>query len=193
LNQNFEVNKLIQNLIESNLHKFEVGPKFKTIYENFKTQIENLENILQDPENIIFKEINELKMQVNLDRIKLKSEIDSLADGLIQQLESYETRFKAEYKTEIHLENYNELVKSSRKQLNEYEHCLNLFSTTSEERNEKSSQIERITVDLQPKITELKQNLFSNTSLTYMPMDKLYKQTQSKLESFFGKLIIKVI
>ena len=193
LNQNFEVNKLIKNFIESNLHKFEVDPKFKIIYENFKAQIENLEKILKDPENLIYEEINELKMKVNLDRVKLKSEIDKLADDLIQQLESYESLFKAEYKANIHLDNYNRLLESAKKQLKEYEQCLNFFSTTCEERNEKCLQIEKITIDLQPKITELKQNLFSNTSLTYMPMHKLYRQTQSKLESFFGKLIIKVI
>ena len=39
---------------------------------------------------------------------------------LIQQLESYDKRFEAEYKTEIHLQNYNGLVESSRKQLAEY-------------------------------------------------------------------------
>ena len=184
LNQNFVVNKLIQNLIESNLHKFEVDSKFKKIYENLKTEIGNLEKILKDPENIIYEEINELKRQVDLDRENLKGEIDSLADGIIQQLESYETRFKAEYKENIHLENYNALVQSSRKQLNEYEQCLNLFSTTSEERNEKSLQIEKITVDLQPKITQLKQSLFSNISLTYR---------SSNSKDLFGKLIIKVI
>ena len=184
LNQNFVVNKLIQNLIEKDLQNLEVDSKFKKIYENLKAEIGNLENILKDPENIIYEEISELKRQVDLDREKLKSEIDDLADGLIQQLESYEKRFKAEYKTEIDLQNYNGLVQSSRQQLLVYEKCLNLFSTTYKERKEKSLQSENITIDLQPKITELKQNLFSNTSLAYRP---------SNSKDLFGKLIIKVI
>ena len=184
--QHLRVNKLILNLIENNLHKFEVDSKFKTIYENLKTKITNLENILKDPEYIIYEEIAELKRQVDLDREKSKMEIDSLADGFIQQLESYESRFKAEYKTNIHLEIYNDFVESSRKQLNEYEKCLNLFSTTSEERNKKYLQIERITVDLQPKITQLKQKLFSNLSITYNPIP-------SNTKDLFGKLIVKVI
>ena len=186
LNQNFVVNKLIQNLIESNLHKFEVDSKFKKIYENLKTDIGNLEKILKDPENIIYEEINELKRQVDLDREKLKSEIDSLANGLIQQLESYEKKFKAEYKTEIGLQNYNGLVESSRQQLADYEKCLNLFSTTYKERKEKSLQIEKITVDLQPKITQLKKSLFSKLSIIYNPFS-------SNTKDLFGKLIIKVI
>ena len=171
-------------MIENDLQYLEVDSKFKKIYENLKTEIGNLEKILKDPENIIYEEISELKRQVDLDREKLKSEIDDLADGLIQQLESYEKRFKAEYKTEIDLQNYNGLVQSSRQQLLVYEKCLNLFSTTYKERKEKSLQSENITIDLQPKITELKQNLFSNTSLAYRP---------SNSKDLFGKLIIKVI
>ena len=178
--------KLIQKLIESNMHKFEIDPKFRKVYESLKTEIANLEKILKDPENIIYEEIAELKRQVDLDRERSKSEIDSLADDFIQQLETYETRFKAEYKTNINLENYNALVQSSRKQLNEYEQCLNFFSTTSEERNEKSLQIEKITADLQPKITQLKQSLFSNLSITYNPIP-------SNTKDLFGKLIVKVI
>ena len=101
-------------------------------------------------------------------------------------MESYENRFKAEYKTNINLEIFNDFVKSSRRQLNEYENCLNLFSTTCEERNKKYLQIERITADLQPKITQLKQNLFSNLSITYNPIPNHTKD-------LFGKLIVKVI
>ena len=186
LNQNFEVNKLIQNLIESNLHNFEVDPKFKIIFDNLKTEIHNLEAVLKDPENIIYEEIAELKRQVDLDREKLKSQIDTLADELIQQLESYGKKFKAEYKANVDSSYYTGLVESSKKQLDDYEKCLNLFSTTYKERKEKSLKSEKITVDLEPKITELKQHIFSNTSLTY-------KQMENNIKDLFGKLIVKVI
>ena len=184
LNQNFCVNKLIQDLIENDLQNLEVDSKFKKVYENLKAEIANLEKILKDPENIIYEEIAELKRQVDLDRERLKSEIDELANDIIQQLESYETRFKAEYKTNVDLEHFNALIETSKKQLEEYEKSLNKFSTTYKARKEKSLQSENITIDLQPKITELKQNLFSNTSLAYRP---------SNSKDLFGKLIIKVI
>ena len=41
---------------------------------------------------------SELNRQVDLDREKLKNEIDDLSDDLIKQLESCEKKFKAEYK-----------------------------------------------------------------------------------------------
>ena len=68
------------------MQNLEVDSKFEKIYENLKTEIGNLD---------------ELKRQVDLDREKLKSEIDDLADGFIQQLQSYEKKFEAEYKTEM--------------------------------------------------------------------------------------------
>ena len=68
------------------MQNLEVDSKFEKIYENLKTEIGNLD---------------ELKRQVDLDREKLKSEIDDLADGFIQQLQSYEKKFEAEYRTEM--------------------------------------------------------------------------------------------
>lgn len=38
---------------------------------------------------------------MDLDRESLKNEIDSRADSLIHQLETYEKKFKAEYKTNV--------------------------------------------------------------------------------------------
>jgi DNA repair exonuclease SbcCD ATPase subunit len=185
-NQSFKVNKLIQKLIESNMHKFEVDPRFKKVYESLKTTIEQLESILKDPENIIYEEMSELKRQVDLDREKLKIQVDALANDIIQQLESYEAKFRADYKANINLKHYNDLGECSKTQLAEYEQCLNLFSTTQKEFKEKSKQSEKIVTDLQPKIDQIKQELFSNILLSYEPM-------QDKIESFFGKLIIKVI
>jgi hypothetical protein len=128
LNQKFCVNKLIEDLLENDLSNLEVDSKFKIIYDNLKAEIGNLEKILKDPENVIYEEIKELKRRVDLDKEQLKSHIDTLANGLIQQLESYESRFKAEYKANVDFDYYNDLVESSKKQLAEYENCLNLFS-----------------------------------------------------------------
>ena len=183
--QNFKVNKLIQDLLESNLHKFDVDSKFKIIFDSLKTEIHNLEAVLKDPENIIYEEINELKRQVDLDRENLKSQIDKRTNDLIQQLESYETRFKTEFKTNVDLKHYNSLVESSKKQLAQYEKCLNLFSSTYKEKKETGLQSEKIIKVLQPEIAELKNKLFSNLSLAYKPF-------KENMEYLYGQIIIKV-
>jgi len=185
-NQNSNVNKLIQNFIEIEIHKFELDPKYEQIFNNLKMEIKKFEAILKDPEHVIYEEISELKRQVDLDREKLKNEIDELADGLIQQLESYEKRFKAEYKANIDFEYYNGLVESSRKQLDEYEKCLSLFSTKNQEKDEKCNECEKTIKVLQPSIIETKEKLFSNLSIVYNPME-------NNIKDGFGKLIIKVI
>jgi hypothetical protein len=184
-NQNFHVNKIFVKLLNKELHKFELDPKYEAVLNSLKSEIGNLEAILKDPENQIYAEINELKLQVDLDREKMKSEIDILSDGLIKQLESFEKRFKTEFSTNIDQKNYKGLVEASKKQLIEYEQSLALFSVKKEDRDEKCNQSECLINHLQPKIRELKQFLFSNVSLSYKPM-------QNSIKDFFGKLIIKV-
>ena len=120
LNQDFTVNKIIQDLIQVEFHEFKLNPKYENIFQSLKMEIRNLETILRDPQNCIYEEMSELKRQVDLEKESLKSEIDKLADGLIQQLETYEDRFKSEYKTKVDFDCYNNLVESSKKQLAEY-------------------------------------------------------------------------
>ena len=181
-NQNFNINEIIEDLIELELHKFKLDPKYTITRDNMVIEIENLERILKDPENIIYEEISELKRQVDLDRESLKDEIDTLADGIIQQLESYEKEFKAEYKTNIVLEKYNELVESSRANLKEYEKCLNLFSVENNARDEKTNQIEKRVNILKSEIVQIKNELFSNLKINYEPQVK-------NRDGLFGRLI----
>ena len=184
-NQNFHRDELVEKLIEIELHKFKLDPKYELTFHNLRKEIESLEAIIKDPENIIYEEIRELKRQVDLDRESLKSEIDTQADGLIQQLESYEKMFKYEYKTNIDLKNYNDLVESSRKQLMEFEECLNLFSVENEERDVRSSEIERTLKILHPEIQDLKNALFTNLRILYEPVEK-------RRDRMLGKLVTEV-
>ena len=184
-NQNIYINEIIEDLLEMELHKFKLNPKYKITRDNLMIEIQNLEKILKDPENIIYEEISELKRQVDLDRERLKMEIDFQADGLIQQLESYEKKFKTEYKEKLDLAKYNELVESSRANLKKYEKFLNLFSVEHNERDKKTSEIEKTIKILQPKIKDIKCELFSNLAINYHPMEK-------KRDELFGKLITKV-
>ena len=185
LNQQFSINKLIKSLLEIELHKFKINPKYEKTLNNLKIEIEKMALLLKDPEHFIFEEFSELKRQVDLDRENLKMEIDELADCLIQQLESYEKRFKTEYKSNINIEHYNGLVESSRKQLTEYEKCLSLFSVENEKREEEFKESEQLIQRLQPKFNEIKNKLFSNLLITYKPME-------NNVKASFGKLIIKV-
>ena len=62
-NQNLKVNKLIQSLLEIELHEFKMNPIYETVLDNLKKEIANLETILKDPENYIYEQISELKRQ----------------------------------------------------------------------------------------------------------------------------------
>jgi chromosome segregation ATPase len=184
-NQHFCINGLIQTLVQNKLHKLEMNSDHKVTFNSLKAEIEKLEAILKDPENIIYEEISELKRLVDLDRERTKRKIDELANNLIQKLEAYEARFKAENVLNLDLEDYNALLESSRKQMAEYEKFLNLFATKKEERKEMSKQTEKAICLLQNKTNELKSKLFSNLSLTY-------KSAEHDIEEFFGELLVKV-
>jgi hypothetical protein len=152
---------------------------------NLNFEINSLQAILKDPENLIYQEIHEIKRQVNLDREKLKSQIDDLADELIQKLEFYELKLKTEIKCNINMNDYKDLVRASKRQLNEYEDCLKKFSAQNEERDVKRKRCEKITKILQDSIKEVNEKIFS-TSLSYKPMEV-------GVNEVFGKLIFKVI
>ena len=73
--------------------------------------------------------------KLDLDIDSTKNEIDKQAVLLIQQLKSNEKIFKAKCKASVDLEEYNDLIESTRKKLIELEKCLNLFSAKKEERD----------------------------------------------------------
>ena len=180
------LNKFMQKMVENELHKFQINSNYKETLNKFKKEIENLEYILKDPDNVIYEEINEIKRKVDLDRERSKVQIDELADGFIKKLEEYEEKFKSEYKSNVDLHSNHDLVESSKRQLFEYEKCLNLFSVKREERDEKTKQSEKEIDSLKLKIKELIDKMFSNLSIQY-------RQKQNEKEDLFGKLIIKVI
>ena len=185
-NLNVCVNKLIKTLVENQLHKLEIDSDYKKEPNRFKAEIGKLETILKDPESFIYEEMHELKRLVDLDREKSKSQLDDLADDLIQQLDTYERKFKEEFKSKnVDLEPYNALVESSKKQLIEYDTLLNFFSNKKKVRDEKANARENMVNSLECKIKKLKDKLFSNLSITYQPIER-------NKEDLFGKLIIKV-
>ena len=184
-NQNFKVNETIQGLLDIEAHKFTIDPKYERVFTNFKTKIRNLEKKLNEPENFIYEEIHELKRQIDLDREKAKAEIDKLADDYIQQLEKFEKQFKTEYKTNVNIKHFISLVEASKKQLKEYESCLNFLSNKTEQKDQQTKQSEISTNNLKSEIEELKRQMFSNMTIKYNPM-------KNSLNEFFGKLIIKV-
>ena len=184
-NQQFVVNKIIQRLIKIELHAFKLDPKYVNMLNSLKVEIEKLAAILNDPKNYIYEEISKLKRQVDLDRENLKIQIDEQADNFIQQLESYEKRFKAEYKANVNLQYFNGLVESSRKKMIEYEQCLIMFSTESHEREAKYNDCESLVNALQPSLIEIQNKLFSDLSLAYQP-------AENDTKDLFGKLIIRV-
>ena len=184
-NQNLKVNKFVEKLIAQDLHKYEIESKYQETLNNLEKEVEKIEAILNNHDKVIHEEINELKRQVDLEREILKSQIDERADDLIQQLESYEAKFKTEYKTIVDFEHYNSLVESSRKKLEEYESCLNLFSAKHQEREEKYIESENMIKNLQAEIVELNNRLVSNLSITYKPF-------RGNMEDLYGQIITKV-
>ena len=184
-NENFKVNKLIENLIKRKLHDIKFNPKYVETLKNLKTEFQSLEAILANPEAYIFEEIKELMRQVDLDREELKSEIDERANDLIHHLELFSNRFKTEYKTNVDLEHYKALVESSKKQLANYEQFLRLFSVEKEKREKEYKKNDKLVKMLQSNVKKLQLNLFSDTCLIYSPMKK-------DVKGLFGKLIVKV-
>jgi hypothetical protein len=180
-NQSFSVNKLVQKMLTTELHKLEVDSKYKQTLDNLKTEIQKLETILKDPETKIYEEISELKRKVDLDREQLKIEIDNQANDLIQQLDSYEHKFKTEYKSHTCFEHFDDLVESSKKQLAENERYLSFFAFKKEDIDQRNRQTEQLVNLLRTKTKELNDKLFADLSIEFKPIERV-----------FSRLIVKV-
>ena len=185
--ESFRENKIIQSLVENELHEFKIDAKHEQILKELKREIQNWENILNDPENVIHDTFSELKRLIDLDRESLKSQIDKLANGMIEKLKEYEAEFKNRCKIKDVFEEFNDLVISSKEKLTEYEKCLSKFSIKKEERDEKSKEAEELIANLNSKLPEFKIKLFKDTTFRYDPMNEI-----KNFEELFGKLKIKV-
>ena len=121
---------------------------------------------------LIEREFHELKLdsKYEITLKKLKMEIGKL-EAVLKEFGTYEKKFKSEYKSNIDLKHYNDLVESSRKQLAEYQKCLSLISTDREERDKATNQSEQVIDMLQSKIKKAKNNIFSNLSIRYESYD----------------------
>ena len=185
--QSFKENKIIKNLVENELHEFKIDSKYEKILNELKREIQKFEKILNDPENEIYDTFSELKRLIDLDRESLKTQIDELANEMIDKLEVHEAELKSRSKTKDFLNGFNDLTKSAKKKLMEYEKCLNKFSIKKEERDEKSQDVEELISILQSKLAELKVELLNDTTFSFNP-----KKEIKNLENLFGKLSIKV-
>ena len=184
--QGLNVNKLIQSLVENELHKFKIYPKYKELIKKFKSEIEALEKTVKDPENAIYEKFSELKRQVDLEREQTKLQIDRLADDIIEKLVTFEKEFKSNCKTKSAPADYTDLINESKKQLEENEKFMNLFSIENSDREEKSIEIKKIIQNLEWNRNKLEKSLFCNKSFKY-------KKSSLNVEDYFGKLIVSII
>jgi hypothetical protein len=160
----------------------------KEIFEQLKIEFEKLESFQKHPENLVYEEISEFKKRVDLEKERLKSQIDTIVNDFMQDLESYEKKFTTEYQANIDLNDYNGLVESSRAQLIELEKFLKLNSIKNEEREEKSSQREQIIDMLQSRMKKAKNTLLSSLLVKQKPIDSI--ENGNRIENMFRKLVL---
>ena len=182
--QGLQVNKLIQKLIEKELHKFKIDPKFKELIRTFNTEIRALEKIVNEPEDLIYETLSEVKRMVDLDREKAKAQIDHLANEIIQRLDNYESEFKLNCKSK--LVEFNSFIAECKRQLCENEKYINLFSIDNSDREDKGVQTEMIIRNLVFKRNKLENDLFCQLKFNY-------HQSHWNIDDYFGKLKVSVI
>ena len=179
--QKLPINKVLKNLIDDRkIQDFSIDSEYKDELESFKLKIKTIEGIHRDPYSIIHKKFLELRNQVDLDRGKVKLEVDKLADGLIKDLNESEEILKYESRS---FENHNddELMKNIYNQLTDYEKSLTIFNDS--ERKNKIEGIKMSVSLLENVIDIYEKNLFKNYLIKHEPSQI------DIIKSNFGKLI----
>ena len=137
------------------------------------------------PEITIYKNFSELRRLVDLDRGEAKEEIhrlaekrkeiDRLADGIIKELNGFESEFKWECKSKINLDYYESKIENMSTKLNKYKNFLNSVGSSDEHRNNSSKEISKAIDALRNEINEYARKENS--------MDL-------EVEDIFGKLLV---
>ena len=183
--QGLEVNKLIQKLVENELHNFKTDSKFKDLISDFRNEIQQFKKIVSDPANFVYEAFSEFKRQVDLDRENCKAKIDDLANEMIKKLETFEKEFKNGSKIKLNSKHYYDLINESEKQLEENERFFSLFSKNHLDREKKSIEVKKILQNLEWKRKKLEKDLLCNKSFKY-------KKSSLNVEDYFGKLIVSI-
>ncbi len=100
----FPYNKALEQLVQFNLEKIELGDTYKAAkiaFENLNLKIETLEKIKQDPSGYINEHFADIVDEIDSRRNKIKSELDFYFDNLINHLK-------------IHLNQCNLMIKSNK-------------------------------------------------------------------------------
>ena len=184
--KNIQINKVLKNLMEREIHKFKIDPKYEAIIKNLSHKIKQIEILHSDPELFIYNNFNELKRLVDLDRENAKVEIDKIADEIIQKLDSNEKELKSECKSTGDFEYYGKLIANLKADLTDHEKFFKSLIITDHERENKSEEIEQTIIVLESEIKEYENKLMKNKTIEYDPM-------QTKISTIFGKLIVSEI
>ena len=183
-NQNFTINKVLNNLMAQEIYKLKIDPAYQDVLYSLKEKIKKIEIMHSDSENLIDKKIQELKRQVDLDREEAKAEIDKQADELINKLDMHQNELIKEAKSKEVDEYYSKLIKNANNNLGEYENCLKSFGYNDDYRKKKKNEIEQLMKDLDAEMENYERKLFKNqNSFTYESM-------RHSVSYKFGRLIV---
>ena len=138
-----------------------------------------------DPENTICNKLSELRRLVDLDRDEAKQEIDRLADGIVNELNAFESEFKLESKPKTNSDDYESINEKMSKKLSDYEKCLNSLGYSDEHRNNSSKEISKAIDVLNNEIKEYENILFKYKTIEYEPIKNVIN-----FNNIFGKLLV---
>lgn len=164
-NGGFLINRAIEAIIQTNIHKFKL--EFGKEYSEALKSCQKLESLLKelnllkiDPHFFINNEIGAIKSEIDMHRENLKQAIDIQANELIQELEDYESRCKENAGSASFLANeiWLNLEKSSN-QLNEWQNEMKNFEQDHEKWSKMKDDSEKEVNRLELELIKLKKEL----------------------------------
>jgi hypothetical protein len=183
-NQNSKINKTLKDLVdEVELHKLKIDKMsaYKELLKSFEEKIESIELMNKEPDHFINNKFSELRRLVDLDREKAKTEIDTLADDMINELDSCEKELKSDCKSNPNAEYYTSLIKDMRSRSDDYEKFLKSLRHSIKDREKKSADVKQLVLNLDLEIEEFGNKLLKNKVIRYEPM-------RDEINNIFGQL-----
>lgn len=175
--EGFQTLKSIDKLLEIEVNKIDLGPKFNEcnetidylkISETIDYLMNDIEEMKNDPENFIYSYFSELKKEVDIQRETLKLNIDSYYEEMIINIESSECESK---KLAKKMNDISDRLQKYKEELNELIEEFDTFEINDAKYDSIHSKAESYKPKYEKMVVEIKNHLLGECSHEFVPIE----------------------
>ena len=166
----FPRNLALESLLETNFYKIDLGEEYKSAIDKcslFDDLLKRFNKIKNDPERGIYKEISDLKNEVDLRREEMKLKIDKESLEMIEKLDEFEKECKLKAVSLKSDSKLNEKFESWQNSLKQWQQSLDTFERNKDIWHRVLNESTSVLKDLHLEFLNFKREIFLNRLIEF--------------------------